>query len=175
MRRILTLTILIILSFVLQTTLFTLHDLSGTAPNLLLILTMSFGIMRGRKEGMLTGFFSGLLYDLFYGSLVGPYAFFYMLIGYMNGMFHKKYLMEDISLPVLIIAFDQLVFDLVIYIIGFVLRNRANLGYFLIHRMLPQILYDVLITVIVYRLLLRINRGLKKRSNKKLSAERRGN
>ena len=161
MRRVITLTILILLSFVLQTTVFSMHDLTGSAPNLLLILTMSFGIMRGRREGMLTGFFSGLLYDLFYGSLLGPYTFLYMLIGYQNGMFHKKYLMEDISLPVLIITIDQFIFDLLVYIIGFMLRNRTSFGHYFMHQILPQILYDVLITVLIYRIYVRINRWLK--------------
>ncbi len=164
MRRVLTLTILLVLSFVLQTTLFNYHDLAGTAPNLTLILTMSFGIMRGRKEGMLTGFFSGLFYDLFYGTLIGPYAFLYLLIGYFNGMFHRKFLMEDISLPVLIIALDQFLFDMCVYISAFLLRNRTDFGYYFVHRILPHILYDILITVIVYRLYLKINRYLKKKA-----------
>jgi len=125
---------------------------------------MSFGIMRGRREGMLTGFFSGLLYDLFYGSWLGIYAFVYMLIGYVNGLFHKNYLMEDVGLPVFIIIIDQLFLDMVIYISGFVLRNRVDLGYYFSHRMLPQLLYDVLITVLVYRLYLRINRALRRKA-----------
>ena len=166
MRRILTLTILILLCFVLQTTLFTFHNVTAVSPNLLLILTMSFGIMRGRKEGMLTGFFSGLLYDVMYGMYLGPYAFLYMLIGYLNGKFHKKYLMEDISLPVLIIVLDQIAFDLVIYIISFLLRNRTNLGFFLLHQMLPRALYDILITVLVYRILLKINRSLRRKAQR---------
>ncbi len=164
MRRFLVISVLLILSFLLQTTVFSLHDVTGSAPNLTLILTMSFGIMRGRREGMLTGFFSGLLYDLFFGSYLGIYAFIYMTIGYLNGLFHQKYLMEDISLPVFIIIVDQLFLDLVIFIGNFLLRNRTDLGYFFLHRMIPQLLYDVLITVIIYRVLLRINRYLRRKA-----------
>ena len=164
MRRVIVITILLLLSFLLQTTVFSLHDLTGPAPNLTLILTMSFGIMRGRKEGLLTGFFSGLLYDLFFGTYLGIYAFIMMTIGYLNGRFHKKYLMEDISLPVIIIIFDQLVLDMIIFIGNFLLRNRTNLGYLFLHQMLPQLLYDVLLTVLVYRIYLRINRHLRRKA-----------
>ena len=166
MRRILTLTILILLCLTLQTTLFPFHDLFGNEPNLLLVLTMSFGIMRGRKEGMLTGFFSGLFYDILYGAYLGPYAFLYMVIGYLNGKFHRKFLMEDISLPVLIIALDQFIFDLAVFIIAFLLRNRTQLGFFFLHRMLPHMLYDILITVLVYRILLSINRFLRRKADR---------
>ena len=164
MRRVLTLTILLILSFLLQTTVFSLHDVTSVSPNLMLILTMSFGIMRGRREGMLTGFFSGLLFDLLFGTWLGLYAFVYMCIGYVNGTFHKNYLMEDVGLPVFIIILDQLFLDLVIFISSFLLRNRVNLGFFFVHRMLPQLLYDALITVLVYRLYLRINRHMKRKA-----------
>ncbi len=164
MRRIITIACLLIVSFLLQTTVFSLHDLAGSAPNLTLILTMSFGIMRGRREGLLTGFFSGLLYDLFFGSYLGIYAFIYMTIGYLNGRFHQKYLMEDISLPVFIIIVDQLFLDMIIFVGNFLLRNRVNLGYYFLHQMMPQLLYDVLITVIVYRVLLRINRYLRRKA-----------
>ena len=59
MRRVIVIAVLIIISFVLQTTLFNYHDVVGVAPDLLLVITMSFGIMRGRREGLLTGFFCG--------------------------------------------------------------------------------------------------------------------
>ena len=92
MRRVIVIAVLIIISFVLQTTLFNYHDVVGVAPDLLLVITMSFGIMRGRREGLLTGFFCGLLYDVFYGTLLGPFMFLYMVIGYVNVFFHRNYL-----------------------------------------------------------------------------------
>ena len=61
MRRVLTLAVLIIINFTLQSTIFGFHDINCITPNLLLILTMSFGLMRGRKEGLLVGFFSGFM------------------------------------------------------------------------------------------------------------------
>jgi len=50
---------------VLQSALFPYISVAGATPNLMLILTVSFGLMRGRKEGMLVGFFCGFLYDLY--------------------------------------------------------------------------------------------------------------
>ena len=50
MKRVFTLGILIIICFVLQTALFPYIEIAGTAPDLMLILTVSFGLMRGRKK-----------------------------------------------------------------------------------------------------------------------------
>ena len=85
MKRVITLGILIIICFVLQTALFPFIKVADTSPNLLLILTVSFGLMRGRKEGMLVGFFCGFLYDVYFGYTIGLYMLLYMLIGYCNG------------------------------------------------------------------------------------------
>ena len=102
MRRVLTIFVLILISFLLQSALFSFQNITGYAPNLMLILTMSFGIMRGRREGLLTGFVCGFLYDVFFGNgLIGPYMLIFMFIGYFNGSFHKDFLMEDILLPLL--------------------------------------------------------------------------
>ena len=84
MKRCITIGFIIIICFILQSTLFHYLALAGVVPNLLLIVTMSFGLMRGRKEGMLVGFFSGLLIDIFFGTVLGPYALIYMTMGYIN-------------------------------------------------------------------------------------------
>lgn len=71
MRRKLILAVLILLAFVLQGTVFQTLSIASIVPNLLLILTVSFGFMRGKKEGLFVGFFCGLLIDIFYGNMIG--------------------------------------------------------------------------------------------------------
>ena len=53
------LTITILIFYLLQTTLFKALSLASVAPNLLIILTFAAGFMRGKKEGMFVGLFSG--------------------------------------------------------------------------------------------------------------------
>ena len=121
-KRIITLAVLIVINFVLQSTIFGFHSLSSTTPNLLLILTMSFGLMRGRKEGLLVGAFSGLLVDTFFSTVLGPYMLLYMFIGYINGFFHKNYMLEDVLLPLIVVIVDDFLFNTVIFIVGFLLH-----------------------------------------------------
>lgn len=163
MRRIITIFCLIIISFLLQSTFFAFHDITGISPNLMLIVTMSFGIMRGRREGMLTGFVCGFLYDIYFGNLIGPYMLLFMIIGYLNGAFHKDFLMEDILLPVFIIIVDTFVFGFAQYVMLYLLRNRTNLVFYLGHVVLPQVFYTVIFTAVIYRILLSINKFLKKK------------
>ena len=133
MRRVIVISLLIVLSFLIQSTIFSYHDLTGIAPNLMLILTMSFGLMRGRREGLLTGFFCGFLYDLAFSSILGPYMLLYMFIGYMNGAFHKDFIMEDIFMPVVIISIDEFIFNFFTFVTAFLFRNRTDLSFYFIH------------------------------------------
>ncbi len=161
MKRSITIGFIIIICFILQSTLFQYLALAGIVPNLLLIVTMSFGLMRGRREGMLVGFFSGLLIDVFFGQVLGPYAFIYMTMGYINGFFHRIYYVEDVLLPMITIAVNDFIFNVIIYIIFFLLRNRLNFGEYLIDIILPEMLYTMIVTLFFYKLLVRINKRLK--------------
>ena len=75
---------LTIFCFVLQSTVFPAISFGGIVPNLMIVLTASFGFMRGEKSGLLFGFFCGLLADIFFGSFIGLYALIYMYIGYWS-------------------------------------------------------------------------------------------
>lgn len=161
MRRVLVQIGIILVCFILQTVCFRYLDLAGIVPNLLLIPTVSFGMMRGRKEGMLVGFCSGLLLDLLYGHLLGPYALLYMYLGYINGFFHRVYYMEDILLPMLMVGCNDLAYNIVIYVVGFLMRNRLDFGFYCIHIIIPEIIYTMLLTLIIYKPLVKINLWLK--------------
>ncbi len=162
MKRCITIGIIIVVCFLLQSTIFHYMELAGVVPNLMLIVTMSFGLMRGRREGMLVGFFSGLLIDIFFGSVLGPYAFIYMTMGYANGFFHRIYYVEDVLLPMLMITLNDFIYNVIIYLIYFLLRNRLDFGEYLLTVILPEMIYTIIITLFFYKLLVRINLRLKK-------------
>ena len=65
MKRNIIMVLTILISFVLQTTVFQFFNFGGIAPNLLIIVTASYGFMLGRRYGMVVGFISGLLMESF--------------------------------------------------------------------------------------------------------------
>lgn len=162
MKRCITIGIIIIICFLCQSTIFHFLELSGVVPNLLLIVTMSFGLMRGRKEGLLVGFFSGLLVDIFFGNVLGPYAYIYMTLGYINGFFHRIYYVEDVLLPMTMIALNDFTYNIIVYVVFFLLRNKLNFTKYFMNVILPEMIYTILITLFFYKILVKINLKLKK-------------
>lgn len=71
MKRRIVMFLLVFAVFFLQSTIFQTLSIASITPNLMLVLTVSFALMRGKKEGMFVGFLSGFLTDLFFGSGLG--------------------------------------------------------------------------------------------------------
>ncbi len=83
-----------------------------------------------------------------------------MYVGYINGLFRKRFYPEDIKLPLLLIAASDVCLNLVIYILMFLFRNRYNFGYYLQSIILPELVYTMLVTILLYFILLKINQKL---------------
>lgn len=170
MKRKITVFIIITICFLLQTTLFKTLSFASISPNLLIVAVSAFGFMRGRKEGMFIGFFTGLLLDIFSSSILGMNALLYMYIGYINGMFRKRFYPEDIKLPMLLIAGSDLSCNLIIYFFLFLFRNRYDFNYYFLHLMIPELVYTMFVTIFLYFIILKVNRWLEaieKRSESK--------
>ena len=160
MRRKIVFAILIIITFILQSTVFQWLSIASISPNLLLILTVSLGFMCGKTTGLFVGFFSGLMIDLFYGNLFGLNALIYMYIGFLNGFLYKVYYDEDIKVPLVLVGVSDLVYGIVIYGLQFMLRGRLNLLGYLRHIIFPEIVYTVVLTLVLYRIFFKINKKL---------------
>lgn len=160
MKRKITVFLIIVICFLLQTTLFQALSFAFISPNLLIVVVSSFGFMRGRKEGMWIGFFCGLLLDIFYGSVIGFYALIYTYIGYVNGFFRKMFFPEDIKLPLILIAASDFSYNLLVYLFLFFLRGKFRFGYYLLHIILPELVYTILVTIVLYFIILKINQKL---------------
>lgn len=161
---------MVLICFVLQSTLMKWIALGNVAPNLLIIITAAYGFMRGKKSGLLVGFFCGLLTDIFFGEVIGFYALIYMYIGYGNGFFNRIFFKEDIKLPLFLIVLSDLFYGFVVYVLLFLLRGRFAFGYYLTSVILPEMIYTIVLTFIVYPINLKINRKfdeIEKRSEKK--------
>lgn len=157
MRRVLVTTVLVLTCFLLQTSVFDMVRLAGITPNILIVLTCSTAVMRGQKAGMLTGFFSGLLLDIFFGKYLGAYAFLFMIFGFVDGFFHRMYYSDDNVLPLILIGSNDLIYGLLMYVAAGLLHRHLHFLYYLRAVILPELVYTVAVAIILYRLLLRIN------------------
>lgn len=161
MRRIIFNVLLMFLAFTIQNCIFPLLPFLSASPNLLLILTFSFGFIHGKEAGMYYGMLAGILLDLFYSGPFGFYTLLFIYIGYMNGICTKYYYEDYITLPLILSIINELAYNLYIYVFRFLIRKRLDFGYYFGNIMIPEIIFTVVTTLLIYRLFLMTTRRLK--------------
>ena len=70
--------------------------------------------------------------------------------------------MEDVLLPIIIVTLDDFVFNFMTFIIFFVLRNRLNFGLYMKDIILPEMIYTAILTMILFKFFVFINKRLKR-------------
>ena len=106
---------LVVLAFAVQTGVFPLMPFLAVYPNLMVILTFSLGFIRGSRSGMAYGLVAGLLLDLSSGGPLGFYTLIYIWLGYLNGICTRYYYEDYITLPLVLSALNELIYNFYLY------------------------------------------------------------
>ncbi|MBE6022840.1 MAG: rod shape-determining protein MreD [Cellulosilyticum sp.] len=162
MMRTIVLGILLVFVHILESTLFEYIRIGGIGPNFMIMIIVSFALLRGSKEGMLIGLVAGLLYDISFGLHIGPTMITYMLIGYTCGKFNKNFYRENFIIPFICTLISSLFYSMV-NIMALVLRGTLNFGYFIKSVMIPELIYTITLSLIVYQIAYSINEKIEER------------
>ncbi len=160
-------TLFILICFILECAVFSHFSLGGIVPKLTIILTSSFGFMRGEKEGLVIGFFCGLLSDVFFGNVLGFYALILMYVGYINGKFSRIFYPEDIRLPLALIVVSDLSYGVICYVLLFLLRGRVDFTYYFVRVILAETMYNIMVTRFLLPMILWVNGKLESREKRR--------
>lgn len=159
-RRLLVSAAVIIIAFILQTSVFSRFDVAGVVPNIMIIIVSVCGFSRGSLTGLIVGFLCGLLLDIFGSPHFGMYTLIYLLIGYFNGVFKSFFYSGDIKLPLLFIGISDLIYGVLMFGILFILERRFVPEFYLGGLIFREAAYTVAVSVILYFPLYKINEWL---------------
>ena len=151
MKKWITACVLTVLMYVLQTTLLQRISIAGAVPNLIIILLVVISYRYGQVNGLIYGFIAGLFVDLMDGTYLGLFALLYMLLGYALGFANKIYDKDDYTIPLIITGLTDITYNFGIFVVGFLLRNRTHLLFYLRSVILPEAIYTVVVSVLLYR------------------------
>ena len=158
---------IILLNFVLQSTLLSHAQVFGIMPNTAFIIVVTYAMLRGDLEGALVGFCAGLLADIFFGRIIGVSALLMMLAGYFCGKPFKDFFKENYIAPIILVGVVSLAYEFMFYVLNFLLLGRVNFLRYLGQIILPTAVYNLILCVFIYRMIYGINRLLEKREERK--------
>lgn len=162
--RIFVISMILIFSNVLQSTILSAIRIRGISPNFNIIIIVSFALLRGSKEGSIIGFFAGLIMDMFFSTSRGYLAIIGACIGYFCGKFNKDFYRENLILPFMLTLMSTLVYGLGASI-PFLLRGKINYLYFIKSIIIPETIYTITLSIILYQLIYVINEKIEKSEN----------
>ncbi len=145
-----------IISLILQTTILPLLKIEGVMPDLILVLVVFTALFSSAFTGGAVGFTAGLLQDLLIGRYVGLCAYSGLLVGWLVGELESRFYKENPLVPVILVLMATLVSELVYYL------GRGLCGSFPFsfsyagRNMLLEAVYNMVLSVILYKPLLRL-------------------
>lgn len=166
-KRILINMLLLTAAYLLQTSVFPFIPLFASAPNLLIILVFSMGFIYGSMTGMLCGLYAGFLLDMFYEVPFGFFVLIFIYIGFINGFFTNYFYDDYLTLPVVLCIVSELLYNGAVFFLRYLTSGVFNFGYSFVHIFLPELMFGIVITVLMYKLFLKANRDLDIRQDKR--------
>lgn len=161
MRRIIVNIAFIIFAFSLQICIFPFIPFLYAAPNLLIILTFTYGFSLGVEEGMLYGVICGVLMDLYFSGPFGFFTLLFLWIGFVNGKLTAYFYEEYIFLPFIVCTISEIMYNVFIYIFRFFIREKYDVLYYLKNIVIPEVIITLIFTLLLYRFLLWYNKKLR--------------
>lgn len=153
MKDLLTWSVLLGASLVLQCTLLPLLTYNGTHADILLVVVVLASLHLGRKQGAMIGFSAGLLQDLYSGTFIGMNMFSKLLIGYFFGMAERQVFKENIFLPVVAAGAATIVNYCIGACIIALLGYRFNLMENMMAMLVPLLLYNIVLALPIHKLI----------------------
>lgn len=158
--RIFVMTIVAVISYILQSTVLGYVEIYNIKPNLIIITTISYALIRGKEEGAIYGLFAGLLMDIMGGKIIGAYALMGMYLGLAVGSLNKDIYKENYLIPFMLTAGGTFVYNLIFYIFSYFLFIQEQLLWYVVAYIIPETIYNTVLSVIIYFLILYINKKL---------------
>ena len=85
------------------------------------------------------------------------YAYLYL---YFNGIFTRVLAHDMVVMPVLLCSANELIYSVYIYVFSFLLFGRVNIADYIKNLALPELLMTAIATIIVYGVIMTVDRHL---------------
>ena len=142
---------IIVVALLIQLTLINSITILGLKPDLIMVVVVVFSLLKGEKEGTISGFASGLLQDIFSTGLLGINALAKTVIGFTCGILKEKIFYEHILFLIPVITF---IASFMQSILIFLLLRAFGIEYGLVWSLkqiaLPEALYSSLLSPFIF-------------------------
>ena len=156
----------VLLGVAIQATLFAKLNLPGQlTPDLILIMAIAYGLLRGPDEGMIFGAVVGFMLDLLSGGLIGISVLSKMTAGFAAGLLEKTIFKDNLLVPALAAFVGTILISSFEIILQLAFKSNYHFGFTLLSAILPLALYNAIFAPFIYYLFLKLEHILVERDS----------
>lgn len=142
--------IVFIIIYLLQTTFFTSFTIAEIKPNLFIILMLYIGLYMGRSYGIIYGIIYGIFIDIWIGRNIGITSICLAFIGFLGGVFDKNFSKDSRITILLMGTICTVLYEVALYILrNIIIGIDAEVIEFL-KILLIEVIYNILLLIILY-------------------------
>lgn len=149
---IITISIFFIIYF-LQANFFIWFTIGGIQPNLFVILALFIGLFGGKRLGIPIGIFMGICIDFFISKKVGISGIMLGIVALLGGYLDKNFSKDSRITIILMTAGVTFIYEVGVYVMNIIILSSTMEIIPFIKIVLVEILYNVILTIILYPLL----------------------
>lgn len=132
----------------------------GVKPNLMLVFLVCFALLRGNVEGAVVGFFTGLVQDIVSGKVMGFYSLLGLYLGVTVGSLNRRLYRENVFVALFFTFTSTVVYEFLVYFFAVFLPGDRNILFALKSKILPEAVYNSIISILVFIIVLLIHRKM---------------
>jgi rod shape-determining protein MreD len=135
---------------ILQSTVVTHVKIWGVFADLPLLVVVSWGLLRGPREGLIWGFIAGLAVDLLSGAPFGAATFGLMVAGLLSGLGKSTVFRSQIVLPLVSVLLATIVYDIIFLIVVWISGDPVAWLDSVVYLILPSAVLNAVLTPVVF-------------------------
>lgn len=143
--------LVIIINFILQSTIIPYLGILGVVPNTSIIIIVIISLLKGKRTGSITGLLMGLLQDLIFSPIIGVNGFIYFFTGYFVGMLESKLSKDSFLIPFIITIVATIGYHLFYALFMFFLGHNINLIVLFEETVIFEVVYNSLVSILFYK------------------------
>lgn len=146
--------VIIIINFILQTSLYHFVDFSLIVPNISLVLLVIFSLFSDNITGAILGIITGILYDVMVMDVFGIYTLLFFLTGSIVGLINEDVNKENYFTFFSITFIVATVWNLLMYIILFFLGLESSKVILISQKLILEVILDAIIAMPLSKIIL---------------------
>ena len=149
--------IVLLISYILETTLLASINFFGAAPKLVLVIIICYSMVCGKEKGAVIGIISGLFVDIFSNGAFGINILLYTYSAAIAGALSDRVFGKNAITSVVITFIVSFVYGTIFAFAMYILKIDRNMIYLIFAYFLPMSVYNAILSFFMYLLVENMN------------------